>query len=103
MRSLFLALTLCAAPALAGDCPDPTPRSPSSTWDAERAWMHEPGWFTPLDDPRAMPAREEAYDRDDPMMTVTVGGETRAYPIEAMAYHHVANDVIDGTPVTVTY
>jgi hypothetical protein len=103
MRSIAVLTLLLTTPALAGTCPDPSASPPDSSFDAERAWMHEPGWFTPLDDPRVVPARGETYDRDDPLMTVTVGDQTRAYPIEAMAYHHVANDVIGDTPIAVTY
>ncbi len=111
MRSLVLltllsaapATLLTAAPAVATECPDPTPPAPSSPWNAQEAWMHAPGWFTPVDDPRIVPASSESYDRGAPLMTVTVGAETRAYPVEAMAYHHVANDVIGDTPIAVTY
>jgi hypothetical protein len=34
---------------------------------------------------------------------VALGGEARAYPVHAMEYHQVVNDVIGGEPVVVTY
>ena len=47
-----------------------------------------------------------AHDRflaaDDPVDLV-VAGSARAYAISMLAYHHVVNDVIAGTPVAVTY
>jgi hypothetical protein len=34
---------------------------------------------------------------------VRLGSDARAYPISQMAYHHVLNDVVAGTPIAVTY
>jgi len=38
-----------------------------------------------------------------PVIGVALGGEARAYPVHAMEYHQVVNDVIGGEPVVVTY
>ncbi|MBD8870422.1 DUF3179 domain-containing protein [Nocardioides donggukensis] len=40
---------------------------------------------------------------DEPVMSLTVGGETRAYPIRIMTWHEIVNDTVGGAPVTVTY
>ena len=40
---------------------------------------------------------------DDMVMSVTIGGESHAYAIREMAYHHVVNDIVAGTPVIATY
>ena len=50
----------------------------------------------------------EAADRAtlDPsqmVMAVRLGADARAYPIRAMAYHHVVNDIVGGIPIAVTY
>jgi hypothetical protein len=37
------------------------------------------------------------------VMAVRLGGESRAYPVRAMAYHHVLNDVVAHEPVVATY
>jgi len=37
------------------------------------------------------------------VMTVRFGADARAYPIRAMAYHHVLNDVVAGVPIAITY
>lgn len=37
------------------------------------------------------------------VMAVRFGSDARAYPIRAMAYHHVVNDVVGGVPIVVTY
>lgn len=42
-------------------------------------------------------------DSGEMIMAVRFGDDARAYPIRAMAYHHVLNDVVNGIPITVTY
>jgi hypothetical protein len=34
---------------------------------------------------------------------VKLGGESRAYPVRMMAYHHIVNDVVGGVPIVATY
>ena len=40
---------------------------------------------------------------DDRLIGVSIGGETRAYPIRALMYHEAVNDEIGGTPIAVVY
>ena len=62
------------------------------------------GGFVPLDNPVMIAAGEATYMQpDDRVLGVTVNGESRAYPINMMTYHHVANDVIGGEPVLITF
>lgn len=54
------------------------------------------------------PAFERADDVDwlednEPVLSLTVGGETRAYPLRVMTWHEIVNDVVGGVPVAVTY
>jgi hypothetical protein len=37
------------------------------------------------------------------VLAVKVGAERRAYPVAIMAYHHILNDSLGGTPLVVTY
>jgi hypothetical protein len=39
----------------------------------------------------------------DRVIGVEIGGESRAYPLHVLNYHEVANDVLAGTPIAVTY
>ena len=39
----------------------------------------------------------------DMVIAVTLGGESRAYPIREMGYHHVVNDRLHQLPIVVTY
>ncbi len=58
----------------------------------------------PLENPRIIRGAEAAYLRlDDPVFGAVVNGEARAYPWRQMASHELANDVIQGRPVTVVF
>ncbi len=60
--------------------------------------------FVPLDNPAIVSAEAATFlQPDDRVLGLTVGGESRAYPISMMTFHHVANDVLGGLPVLVTF
>ena len=40
---------------------------------------------------------------DDEVISVTLGGETRAYPLRILVWHEVVNDELGGQPIAVTY
>lgn len=40
---------------------------------------------------------------DDLVLGVESAGEGRAYPVRALAYHHVVNDEVGGEPIVATY
>jgi len=62
-------------------------------------WM-----FRPLPHPGFVEVADAKHvDDKDMVMFVQTGGETKAYPVRLMAYHHVVNDVVGGDPVVVTY
>ncbi len=44
-----------------------------------------------------------SLDKDEMVMSLTVRDDTHAYPVGAMGYHHVVNDVVGGVPVAATY
>ncbi len=39
----------------------------------------------------------------EPVITLVVGGEARAYPLRILTWHEIANDVVAGVPGAVTY
>ncbi len=39
----------------------------------------------------------------EPVITLSVGDETRAYPLRVLIWHEIVNDTIGGVPVAVTY
>jgi hypothetical protein len=61
-------------------------------------WM-----FHPVTAPGFQAAQESKLDSGEMVMAIRFGNDARAYPIRAMAYHHVVNDVVHGIPVVVTY
>ena len=61
-------------------------------------WM-----FHPVRVPGFEAADHAKLDSSEMVMAVRFGSDARAYPIRAMAYHHVVNDVVGGVPIAVTY
>ena len=61
-------------------------------------WM-----FHPVSVPGFEAADRSKLDSGEMVMAVRFGSDARAYPIRAMAYHHVVNDVVGRVPVAVTY
>jgi len=59
--------------------------------------------FHPLGAPHYIPAQQAAIDTIDMVIAVSRGGESRAYPIREMGYHHVVNDRLHQLPIVVTY
>lgn len=60
--------------------------------------------FIVLDDPSVVPGSQATWlNAEELVLGVTAGGAARAYPISQMAYHHIANDQINGEPYLVTY
>jgi len=59
----------------------------------------------PIDMPKFIAARDaDAWLKDnEPVIAFANGGETRAYPLQILIWHEIVNDVVGGTPVTVTF
>lgn len=57
-----------------------------------------------IDDPKFWPVSEiKGLEEHEPVLSVTVNGETKAYPLRILTWHEIVNDTIGGTPVAVTY
>lgn len=57
-----------------------------------------------IDDPKFIPVSEETDLPDrEPVMSLEIGGDARAYPLRIMMWHEIVNDTIGGVPVAVTY
>ena len=72
------------------------------TWLARQnhfEWM-----FQPLPNASYVRAGDAGFVADtDMVLAVEVNGEAVAYPVRQLAYHHVVQDVVGGTPVVATY
>jgi hypothetical protein len=72
------------------------------------AWLarqnHFEWMFNPLPNAAYAKAAEVTFVNDgDRVMAVTVGGESVAYPIRLMGYHHLVGDTVGGVPIVATY
>ena len=56
-----------------------------------------------IDSPEFEPVGQSGLADNEPVITVTVGDETRIYPLQILTWHEIVNDEIAGTPVAVTY
>ena len=60
--------------------------------------------FRPLARPLfAGVAESKDVAEDDLVLGVQIGSEAHAYPVRAMAYHHVVNDRIGSEAIVATY
>jgi hypothetical protein len=63
-----------------------------------------PDGIPSIDEPKFLRAEDVDFLEDtEPVLALTVGDESRAYPVQVLIWHEIVNDTIDGTPVTVTY
>jgi len=58
--------------------------------------INDPNFEKPFDVLRWLPDRE-------PVISVTVGKTTKAYPLQILIWHEIINDRIEGVPVAVTF
>ena len=74
----------------------------ASAWFARQnhfEWM-----FNPLANAAYVKVDQAAFVTDsDIVMAVESNGEAAAYPIRQMAYHHLVQDTVGGTPIVATY
>jgi Protein of unknown function (DUF3179) len=73
-----------------------------ATWFARQnhfEWM-----FKPLPNASFATANDAGFVSDgDMVLAVELNGDSAAYPVRQIAYHHVVQDTIGGIPVLVTY
>jgi energy-coupling factor transporter transmembrane protein EcfT len=72
------------------------------------AWLatrnHFEWMFHPIPEIGFAPVAEADWvDPQDFVLGVVVGDTARAYPVRALAYHHVVNDVVGDEPIVATY
>lgn len=83
----------------------PLPMEPSAL--RERAVSGGPpkDGIPSIDDPAFEPADAAAsrLEPGDPVFGLATGSEVKAYPQSILVLHEICNDVVDGTPVSVTY
>jgi hypothetical protein len=63
------------------------------------------GAFPVLNHPTFLGAHQgqQVYFKHEPVISVTVNGQTKAYPLNVLTVHEIANDTLGGVPILVTY
>lgn len=57
-----------------------------------------------LDDPDFISVADETRIQPlEPVITLELGGDIRAYPIRYLTWHEIVNDIVNGIPVAVTF
>ena len=58
-----------------------------------------------IDDPQFITPQEAQrwLGGQEPVIAFEIGGDARAYPLQILTWHEIANDVVGGVPVTVTF
>lgn len=58
-----------------------------------------------IDEPVFEPASAAAswLDPREPVLVLTVDGQSRMYPVQILMWHEIVNDIVGGQPVVVTY
>lgn len=57
-----------------------------------------------IDDPRFVAVSEAlGIGPDEPVIGLAIGDDARAYPLRILTWHEIANDMVGGVPVAVTY
>jgi amino acid transporter len=69
------------------------------------AWQNHFEWmFNPLGNTQFARVNEVDFLPEDEMvLAVKLNGEAAAFPVTFMGYHHIAQAVVGGTPITATY
>jgi hypothetical protein len=67
-------------------------------------WRSPKDGIFPIDHPLFKVASEDKeVAANEPVIGLEINGDARAYPQRILIWHEIVNDVVGGTPVTVTY
>ncbi|MGI8793949.1 MAG: DUF3179 domain-containing protein [Acidimicrobiales bacterium] len=83
---------------------DPAFPAPLVDPDDIRSGGVPPDGIAPIDKPAFV--RVGSFDwlgDNEPVLALTIGDETRAYPVQIMTWHEIVNDTVGGVPVSITY
>jgi hypothetical protein len=57
----------------------------------------------PIDDPKFAALGEAEYGAKEPVISLSINGDARAYPLSVLIWHEIVNDTVGGVAVAVTY
>jgi hypothetical protein len=107
-RSLVTALVLLSACRAASEPPADRPTTATSrpplVSDNALVTVISPDQIPAIDEPRFVaPTRATWLADREPVVSLEIGGDARAYPVQIMTWHEIANNQVGGVPVTVSY
>ncbi|MBW6536716.1 MAG: DUF3179 domain-containing protein [Mariniphaga sp.] len=67
--------------------------------------LMKPDGIPPIDSPKFWDKEKATvnYFEHEPVIAVEIGGKAKAYPLSVLMFHEIANDEINGVPLTATY
>ena len=82
----------------------PSIRTQKNRFANEKRYYRSQDKFLPADFPKFVSVEEADFLADDDEgLGFVIGGQARAYGLQATCYHHVINDLIGEQPIAVTY
>ena len=103
-------LAIVAAPAAAGGPKEwvhefPTTDFDNNSIDLDTIITDGPrrDSIPPIDDPVFVPAVEAEIGPDEPVLSVIINGDARAYPLSMLLWHEIVNDTVGGVPILVSF
>lgn len=112
---LLSLLTLMMVPFQATIAQIQNPRNIPYTWKTDTLKRTVPlpeftvavpkGAFPVLSTPKFVGAQQglQVYFKHEPVIALTINGQTKAYPLNVLTVHEIANDTLGGTPILVTF
>jgi hypothetical protein len=77
---------------------------PTVEFDEIRSGGPPPDGIPPVDEPRFLRVADVDFLADnEPVLALEIDGDARAYPVQIMTWHEIANDTVGGVPVAVSY
>lgn len=95
-----------SSPTLQPDSTPPLARDPAEEQTDLEIVSVAPRDFIPaILDPEFLPVEEVPpwFRDEETVIGVTINGDVRAYPIAILSQHEVANDVVGGMPILITW
>ncbi|CAN5818568.1 DUF3179 domain-containing protein [soil metagenome] len=111
----FFLMTLMMVPFQATIAQIQNPRNIPYTWKTDTLKKTVPlpeftvavpkGAFPVMNHPKFVGAQpgQQVYFKHEPVITVTVNGQTKAYPLNILTVQEITNDTLGGVPILVTF
>ncbi|GIU99144.1 MAG: hypothetical protein KatS3mg014_0760 [Actinomycetota bacterium] len=77
--------------------------APAERFADDVVYALAPEQIPAIDEPRTVSVRATVLPPTEPVLSVEIGGASRAYPIRYLLFHEIVNDELGGVPLAVTY